>query len=330
LKVLHVTDSFSPGGVSNVILDLTSARAPEWEITLASFRAGPWDERAKDVAPLVVGLPSLIHAMRQADIVHTHHRRAGLLANVLVGKHKVIEHVHNVFLDHTLTSFRGQTIVAVSEAIREHTESRYPRTQGKVETIRNGIQAPSLRFTAAREGDYVVGVGRLELQKDPLKFLDLAHLLHDRYGTSSVWIGDGSLRDDFTAKRDNLGLVEVVTWIPDASREIVMQELSGAVSLLVTSRWEGLPLVALEAMSLGIPVATTNCGDLHQIIVKSEAGVVLTGDSAVDTESIGSLLDEFAWKRASIRARNLFESDFDIEQTITKWRHLYDEICRKS
>jgi len=116
-------------------------------------------------------------------------------------------------------------------------------------------------------------VGRLTAQKRPLRFLDLARRvrrqgLDDRF----VLVGDGELAtecDEFIQKHD-LEFVRRVSFCPD------MERLLGLVDgLMLTSAYEGLPVVVLEALAMGIPVFSTDVGEVRPLLERYEVGAVV-------------------------------------------------------
>ena len=112
-------------------------------------------------------------------------------------------------------------------------------------------------------------IGRLTPQKRPLDFLELA-LRSKRDGTGDIFvlIGDGELASEcrLFQERHSLENVRFVEFCEDLTQ--VYPVLSG---LIVTSQYEGLPIVALEAMAMGVPVLATDVGDLK--LVFSQHGI---------------------------------------------------------
>ena len=86
---------------------------------------------------------------------------------------------------------------------------------------------------------------------------------------------EGGLRDDLQRRIARLGLQDRVTWaghVPD-----IETHLAQADALLITSRYEGGPAVAVEALAQGVPVVSTDCSFLlHDLITRPEAGCIVT------------------------------------------------------
>jgi glycosyltransferase involved in cell wall biosynthesis/ubiquinone/menaquinone biosynthesis C-methylase UbiE len=175
--------------------------------------------------------------------------------------------------------------IAINSRIRETFIDHYRIEPSRIGLIYSVIDAQ--RFVcreqtgeaAERWGRQVIGdisdtklfamIGRLTPQKRPLDFLELA-LRSKRDGARDIFvlIGDGELASECRLFREQHQLenVRFVDFCEDLRH--VYPLLSG---LIVTSQYEGLPIVALEAMAMGVPVLATDVGDLR--LVFSQHGV---------------------------------------------------------
>jgi glycosyltransferase involved in cell wall biosynthesis len=98
----------------------------------------------------------------------------------------------------------------------------------------------------ARPNFRIVGAGRIGFQKDPSLFARIARA--HKQNSTFTWIGDGelSLRRELEAAG-----VAVTGWV---SRREMLDLMAVHDVLLHTARYEGMPLVCVEAMALGLPV----------------------------------------------------------------------------
>jgi glycosyltransferase involved in cell wall biosynthesis len=114
-------------------------------------------------------------------------------------------------------------------------------------------------------------IGRLSPEKDPLKYIDLAHTTNYHQFNFSM-AGDGPLRKKVLSKlRDNenfnfLGFVE--------SSSEYLEKLN---ILILTSNMEGIPLVAMEALQLGVYVIAPNIGGLPDLLKDRKNGLLYDG-----------------------------------------------------
>jgi glycosyltransferase involved in cell wall biosynthesis len=125
---------------------------------------------------------------------------------------------------------------------------------------------------ASRTGERILWIGRLERQKDPLLALDV---MAATMGLHLIMLGEGSLRPAVERRIKALGLEDRVALYGHVAA--IEPFLAEADALLITSRYEGGPAVAVEALAQGVPVVSTDCSFLlHDLITVPEAGRILT------------------------------------------------------
>ncbi|MFH1499088.1 MAG: glycosyltransferase family 4 protein [Verrucomicrobiota bacterium] len=194
-------------------------------------------------------------------------------------------------------------LIAVSAARGDELRALL-RPGARVEVIDNGVPpaaaCPDRAALRAREGlastgVAILAVGRLEAQKNPLRFLDeINRLRNDRPALTARWVGGGRLESAWLARRAELGLDDVVRF--DDWRSDVAALLPAFDLFLHTADFEGLPLALLEAMNAGLP-AIVSAGVRDQLPPHlREATVCLDDRAAVD-----ALLDD-AGERARLGA----------------------------
>ena len=113
------------------------------------------------------------------------------------------------------------------------------------------------------EGVRFVAVGRLVYQKGFDILLELISEFKDTKIKLRI-IGDGPLYSKLQEKINNLKISEQV--ILSGYCENPWQWIAGADALLITSRWEGMPNVALESLACGtMVIATDSSGGISEI-----------------------------------------------------------------
>lgn len=119
---------------------------------------------------------------------------------------------------------------------------------------------------------FVLFAGRLHPQKDPLLLIDAFAAL-DLPNIHLLMAGAGELENDLRGKVNSLGLSEKVTML-GAVPQPKLAELHQLSSVFVLSSvYEGLPLVVLEALSCGTPVVTTDSGETPDFLAL-DSGIV--------------------------------------------------------
>ena len=124
---------------------------------------------------------------------------------------------------------------------------------------------------ALRTGKRILWIGRLERQKDPLLALDVVAATK---GLQLTMLGEGSLRPAVERRVKTLGLQDRTTLHGHVAA--IEPFLAEADALLITSRYEGGPAVAVEALAQGVPVVSTDCSFLlHDLITGPGAGRIV-------------------------------------------------------
>ncbi len=115
-------------------------------------------------------------------------------------------------------------------------------------------------------------VGRLESVKDPLLFLRIVELLPE---ANAILVGDGSLRNQVKDIVEEIQIHERIYLTGAISRSKALNLMSQSSIIVMTSHREGLPMVALEAMALGIPIVASAVGGIPELIVNGETGFLI-------------------------------------------------------
>ena len=162
---------------------------------------------------------------------------------------------------------RNRGIVAISEETASDLHSLLG-PDARVTTIPNPIVTPQMREAADAPLDHpwfhpgappvLVFAGRLEREKDLPTLLRAFAILRQGRDCRLLIIGDGKLRPQIESDRDALGLrdfVDLPGWAANP-----YPYLRRASLVVLSSVWDALPTVLIEALALGTPVVSTECG----------------------------------------------------------------------
>jgi glycosyltransferase involved in cell wall biosynthesis len=150
--------------------------------------------------------------------------------------------------------------------------------------IPNGISTSSERPAGAtvvrleagvRDGEFLwAAVGRLDEPKDYPNLLRAAAMALKAGERFKILIaGEGPLRHRIEALILSLGLSDAVRLI--GLRDDIDSLLAGADALVLSSAWEGLPNVVMEALAAGRPVVTTDVGGVRDLVTDRRTGFVV-------------------------------------------------------
>jgi glycosyltransferase involved in cell wall biosynthesis len=216
-------------------------------------------------------------------------------------------------------------LIAVSPEEAEHARS-LGIAASKIHLAPNGVDPflsesrVEVRAELGLQEDHIaVGfVGRLTWQKDPLRFCHaIAHAQQRDSRIIGVMVGDGDLAE---AVRATGGPVLFLGW-----RE-ARAVMSAFDVLAVTSRYEGMPYVFLEALQAGLPIVSTEVGGSRLAIRPGENGFVAPRDAtpAVFGEALLALGDD-ALRARMAEASQRLAPNFTTERMISATERVYEQ-----
>ena len=227
-------------------------------------------------------------ASEHYDILHIHSPLAAVGARLVVRslprrkRPRIVVTEHNVWSSHApltrwadgLTAGSSELHLAVSEAVLQSMPARL-RPRGRV--VRYGVEAAEIRRQApdrsvARQalgiGDTEIVIGTVANLRATKGYPDLlraaVEVVRDAPAVRFVSVGRGPLEAELREERDRLGLGDHFDFLgfrPDAV------ELMTAFDIFcLPSHHEGLPIVLMEALALGLPVVATRVGGVAELV----------------------------------------------------------------
>jgi glycosyltransferase involved in cell wall biosynthesis len=180
---------------------------------------------------------------------------------------------------------RCDALIAVSAETARDAAEQLGLPPAAVRIAYPPVDPEALRVLASAEGGaprparYLVGVGRLEAEKDfPSLLRAFALVARQRAELDLVILGEGRERpllEGLVAELALTGRVRLPGFLSNPYPWI-----AGAQLLALSSRWEGFGIVLAEALALGVPVVATDCpGGPREILAQGRYGtLVAPGD----------------------------------------------------
>ncbi len=223
-------------------------------------------------------------------------------------------------------------IVTVSEGIAKNINKISYNLNQKTITIYNPVVTP-LIFQQANEDCYhpyfedysvVINVGRLTKEKDQstlIKAFSIAKCKSNKK-LKLIILGEGPERSKLEVLIDSLALNQDVS-LPGFNNNPYAYMKKSSVFVL-SSLWEGLPNVLIEAMALGVPVVSTNCETgPDEILRKGEIGeLVPVGDENALAAAILKQLNT-PDNRGVLKKR---ANDFTVEKAAFEYIKLFSSL----
>ena len=110
-------------------------------------------------------------------------------------------------------------------------------------------------------------VGRLEEQKAPFLLLDSFRLVLRALPDAVLLIaGQGLLEEGLKKRARELSVAESIFWLGPRSGSEVSELMNVSTTFFLTSAFEGMPRVVMEALACGLPVVSTDAGDVSLVV----------------------------------------------------------------
>jgi len=198
---------------------------------------------------------------------------------------------------------RADRIIAVSEGVADSIADQRIVRREAISVINNPIDVEGIRDRAGLPVDHewleddsvdiVLFVGRHEQQKDLDTWLRAFSRVHSwNPDARAVIAGEGSCRDDVRALADRLDVADFVSLPGYVDNPYGYMRRADA--LLLSSRYEGLPTVLIEALACGCPIVATDCpSGPREILAEGQYGrLVPVGDIERMADAVVATLDD--------------------------------------
>lgn len=175
----------------------------------------------------------------------------------------------------------------------------------------------------------ILFAGRLEKQKDPLLLIDTFYYLYPKNNsTKLIIVGEGSLRKKMKAKIKEYHLQENIKFLGVMSQPELAEVMRISDVFLLTSAFEGMPLSVLESLGCGLPVVSTNVGEVKRVVKEGFSGKLV---SEQKPKIIGEAVLDVLGKQEIFNPKNclLCIQDYTATQVLGKVYETHYQILDK-
>ena len=176
----------------------------------------------------------------------------------------------------------------------------------------------------------ILSVGRLVEQKNHILLIKaFARISGDFPGWILKICGEGSLEEDITSEINNLNLSDRVKLLGFVKE--IHDEMHKASIFVLSSNYEGMPNVLIEAMCTGCACISTDFGEtVKDIIVNNENGIIVPVNDVVRLSSAMKdlMADENMRKDLGQKAISLRDK-LDMIKIVDEWMEFLEIICYK-
>lgn len=310
MKVMHLLQSNKFSGAENVVCQIISMFKSDENIEFVyCSQEGPIKEALleRSIKFNLMDNFSISEIKRvikeeKPDIIHAHDMRASFYAAICCGNIPLVSHIHNNNFNSRGLSLKAFLYMYAAKKAKHVFWVSNSSFEGykfhnffkkKSSILYNIINIDLLKEKMNKdENTYkydIVYIGRLTYQKNPQRLLKvLEKVLEIRPQTKIAIIGTGDLEEEIKKEISSNNKLENVDFLGFKNNPYKI--LSDSKLMLMTSRWEGTPMCALEAMSLGVPIVSTPVDGMRDLVENGETGYLNDSDDEL-VNGICKILD---------------------------------------
>ena len=358
MKIFYVITGLGQGGAERVVCDLADAMFKKGhEVKIAYLTGDVITQPAnKEIELLGIGLTNVITLPKayltlskivrnfKPDIVHAHMIHANILTRLVrlvTPIQKLICTAHNSnegsalrMLSYRITHSLANLTTNVSDTAVASFEIKYAVPKSSMLTVYNGVNfdnftyEPKAKKTIVKEFNLsddvkiILAVGRFNVQKNYFNLLNAINIVKGKLNKSFVLLiaGDGELRDEIEQLTKTLNISENVIIL--GRRNDIPVLMSACDVFVLSSDYEGLPTVLIEAMGCQAQVVSTNVSGVHEIIGKYGKIVPVKNSMAL----ADGIRESFQAKGRNMLGCEYVKNKFDLDLISDEWLNIYNEI----
>ena len=333
MKVMHVLNSRIYSGAEKVVCQIIHMFAGEVEMVYCSPESEIVDKMLAEQGVTYLKVDSLTPAnlkrvidQQKPDLIHAHDMRASFVAALCCGNIPLVSHIHNNAFDsrglsvksiaYLLAGMKARHILWVSRSSYEgyFFHKLFSKKSSVLYNIIDLKQVWEKRDQDKNTYQYdMIYIGRLTYQKNPQRLMQVCALAKKKKPDIRLAVvGTGELDEEIKTLCVELGLEKNVDFLGFQSNPMKM--LSDSRCMILTSRWEGTPMCALEAMALGVPVISTPTDGLVDLLEDGVTGFLCENDQDLVDKIVTVTTDDTLWKNMSEAAESEAQIINDILQ----------------
>jgi glycogen(starch) synthase len=365
MRVLVVSNQYAPaiGGIEVLLRQLCPAlrdRGHEVSVLTSTHRDAPDARSEIDGIPVHrVGLiqalmkrdPAGVARARRAaarvldevapDVVHGHDLGANLWVVMRAGSGvPVITTMHVGGLGTLEVSQLGPMtqllcrtswLTGVSQAVVDDAVRLVPELADRCSVIVNGVPPSPEPEPPDPQGHRIVGAGRLAPEKGfDVLLRALPAVLARHPSTELLLAGDGPCRQELETLLDELDIRAAVTMAGGVRHDRIPGLLASANVVAIPSRYEGMPLIALEAAAAGRPLVATPSPGIAEVVVDGATGTLVPSE---DPEAMAVALSDLLGDPAraatfGAAGRRRVVDHFSLVRTVDAYDDLFNRLTR--
>ncbi|MCR1951310.1 glycosyltransferase [Clostridium sp. DSM 100503] len=241
-----------------------------------------------------------------------------------------------------ITDYMSNTTIVNSYIVYDEVLSKRIVKKEKLKVIRNAIDTEHFKFNKeyrhtwrkkinVDNNTFVwMAVGRLVYEKDYITMIKaFKKVLEQDENVILYIVGDGYMKNEINDLIAKYGLSNNI--IINNKSEEINKLLCACDGVVLTSRWEGIPNIIIEAIALNRIVVATNVGGVSEVI-KNENFLVESEN--VDSVVKGMIEAKKEWEvlggeEFGLKSRKRIEEDYDVRNIVVKWKEVINADYKK-
>jgi len=319
-NILFILRATQHGGTEKVVLELCEALAPRVnKIAIASCSKGIDQKELEKLGVQhyeipdieckkicnIIRIRKIIKTIIKKDkitIIHTHHRMAAFYCQLIKSKGLIfINTSHTVFYNKkylTQFAFSGMKLIACGRTVKESLVNFQGIDSQRIKVISNSVKPynstiiPIKEITDAINEDYIVAgfIGRLSKEKGLIHLVDAVKNI-PKLKIKFFIVGAGDDEINIKKRIQKYGIEKKFCFL--GYRNDAQNIAKQLDYIVLPSLQEGLPLVPIEAFSVGKPVIATNIEGTSEIIDNGVNGLLVPPGNVADlSKAISSMTKE--------------------------------------
>lgn len=319
MRVLHVLNSDHFSGAENVVCQIIDLFRDCHDVKMAyASPDGTIREALADRSIDFFPMKKLCHSEVEKiveefkpDIIHGHDIRGALIASQFSRKAKIIHTIHGNSISMRRLGVKSLVYLWAAR-VASHIfwvsktclEQYYfsNAVKGKSSILSNVVNATAVREKCAldlEEYNYnVVFIGRLDVPKNPQKLIRvLEKSISENHRIRVAIVGTGPQENEIKKLVKYYGMENYISFL--GFKKNPLKILGSARVMVMTSDWEGTPMISLESIALGIPIVSTPTDGMCEIVENGVNGY-LSGDENTLSQKISAIIaDDTMFQRLS-------------------------------
>ncbi len=303
----HVDELLSNNLVNNPILICNESIALNFNQNIEIFKIKNFGRRS------LIGKYQIKKLLKRIkpDIVHTHGAKTtAIISRINKNDFKHVATVHGV-KKNTKIFEKPDFIIGVSDTVIRGINNK--------SVVISNWWHPNLYKFKDKNNKYALAIGRLE----QVKGFDLLIPAWKKINKELLIVGSGKEKNKLLSLIKNNNLTKKIKIIDNVNRDELYEIYRDAALLIISSRYEGGPRVALEALHLEIPVISTNVGHMDEILPKE---LLAKKD---DQQSLKDLLEKYVDNINILNQDAVFEfitDEYSITKKINEIKKIYKSL----